>query len=74
MQITTNHNFDIGDVFSQLARYFVTKMVDSDGLKWTQLDRSGLVFGHNLDTFWSFLWVRGLPFVLLVKAFGLEYH
>ena len=39
---------------------------DQDGgLRWTQVDRSGLVFGHNLDTVWSFLWVRGLPFVLL---------
>jgi hypothetical protein len=35
--------------FSQLARYFVTNGVDSNGLKWTQLDRLGLVRGHNLD-------------------------
>ena len=30
-------------------RLIVTKMVDLDGLKWTQLDRAGLVRGHNLD-------------------------
>ena len=58
--------FNVG--FSQLARCFVTKMVDSDGLKWTQVDRAGLVFGHNLDTVWSFLWVRGLPLVLLARS------
>ena len=43
-------------------------MVDSDGLKWTQLDRAELVLGHNLDTVWSFLWVRGLPLVLLARS------
>ena len=65
MKVATTYNIDIGDGFSQLARYFVTKIVDSDGLKWTQLDRGGLVFGHNLDTVWSLLWVRGLPVVWL---------
>ena len=50
MKVTTTYNIHISDRSSQLTRYFVTKMVDSDGLKWTQLDRSGLVFGHNLDT------------------------
>ena len=43
-------------------------MVDSDGLKWTQMDRGGLEFGHNLDTVGSFLWVRGLPLVLLARS------
>ena len=68
MKITINYSIDFNDVFSQMARIFVTKMVDSDGLKWTQLDRAGLGFGHNLDTVWSFLWVRGLPEVWLMGA------
>ena len=55
MQIITIYNVDFDEGFSQLSRYFVTKRVDSDGLKWTQLDRVGLVFGHNLVTLWSFL-------------------
>ena len=65
MQITTNYNVEFDDVFSQSAQCFVTKMVDSDGLKWTQLDRAGLVFGHNMDTVGSFLGERGLPLGLL---------
>ena len=39
----------------------MTKVVDSDGLKWTQLDRGGLVFGHNLGTVWSFLQYTKIP-------------
>ena len=54
LKITINYNIDFDDGLSQLTRYFVTKMVDSDGLKWTQLDRAGLGFGHNLGTVWSF--------------------
>ncbi len=65
MQITTTYNIDFDDGLSQLARVFVTKMVESDGLKWTLFDRGGLVFGHNLDTVWSFLRGWSLPLVLL---------
>ena len=65
MKVTTTYNVDIQDDFSQLTRYFVTKMVDSDGLKWTQVDRVGLGFGHNLDTVWSLLLVWGFAAVLV---------
>ena len=44
------------------------RWVDSVGLKWTQLNRVGLLFGHNLDTVWSFLWVWGLPLVWLAGS------
>ena len=54
LKVTTNHSVSFDDGFSQLAWYFVTKMVDSDGLKWTKLDSGGLVRGHILDNLWSF--------------------
>ena len=52
-EATINYNIEYDDGFSQFTRCFVTKVVDSDGLKWTQLDSAGLGFGHNLDTIWT---------------------
>ena len=40
-------DFSVGFTFGLVLSY---RIVASYGLKWTQLDRSELMFGHNLDT------------------------
>ena len=79
LKVTTTYNVDIQDGFSQLARVFVTKMVDSDGLKWTQLDRGTGVWsqlGASSGQFCSevYCWFCWLGHVVSSLVMFMLYH